>query len=149
MSEAEQFRKRMSGKLPDVGVLRLNRDHKKFLEHLIKFHELVERLSRKSPTENEWIDVKSEINFLGGYASAHFKDEEELMLMHGFPGTVEHTKEHNDFLKRFGEYQNRLISDHDIIYVVDLKFFLLEWFYHHVNLVDVKYGVFFKSIGIK
>ncbi|MBF0148165.1 MAG: hemerythrin family protein [Magnetococcales bacterium] len=140
-------RSRILDRLEDVCVEELNRHHKEFQKFLLELNDLVDILSRKHPTAEEWAKVGSTMDFLGKYAKEHFFAEEVLMKKYSFPKLDAHKKEHGDFLNKHEEFCRKLIDNHDILYVVNVKFFLLEWFMHHVNHVDLEYGEYFKKCG--
>lgn len=87
------------------------------------------------------------MDFLGGYAREHFESEEVLMKKYFYPKLDSHKKEHDDFLEKFKNLCHDLVDGGDILCVADMKYFLLEWFLHHVNHVDVGYGVHFRKCG--
>lgn len=147
-TESQPFRLKMAGNLKDVGVFAFNEDHRKFLDYLLNFHELVERLSKGRPTKKDWQDIVGMLHLLANYAQKHFMSEETWMREHNYPELAVHRQEHDDFLKTFAKHQSALIEDREIFRVVDLKFFMLDWFYNHINRVDVRYKPFFEGLSL-
>ncbi|MEO5333729.1 MAG: hemerythrin family protein [Magnetococcus sp. YQC-5] len=148
-NKVKAFISQMQGKLKDVGVSAFNKDHKKFLGLLVEFHELVERLTKQRPSKEDWIRIENFLIHLAEYASKHFAAEESLMCKYKYHESVDHKKEHDEFLKKYKFYSSTLLERRDILYVVDLKYFMLDWFFHHVGHVDVKYKPFFAQLGIQ
>ncbi|MBF0416316.1 MAG: hemerythrin family protein [Magnetococcales bacterium] len=134
--------------LEDVYVPVLNKQHQELHRCLLDFNDLVDYLSKKRPTPEEWKKIKETMDFLGNYAKEHFASEELLMKKHSFPKLAEHKKEHDDFVKKYGELYHYLFDHGDILCVVDAKFFLLHWFSHHVNHIDVEYRDHFRKCGL-
>ncbi|MBF0178657.1 MAG: hemerythrin family protein [Magnetococcales bacterium] len=140
-----QFRERLHNQLPDVGVTDFNKDHQQFLDHLIKFHELVEKDSKKIPLAKDWKLIEETVNFLNRYAKNHFDAEEKLMVKYSFVKLDSHAQEHRECIVRIDDLKNNLIIKKEILYIVDLKFYMLEWLFHHIKNVDMEYKPFFKE----
>ncbi|MEO5378565.1 MAG: hemerythrin domain-containing protein [Magnetococcus sp. DMHC-6] len=149
INKKQEFRQHMKEKIQDVGVSVFNKDHNNFLDILLEFHEFVERLSKHRPSQQDWSKVEKMLVALSGYALEHFKNEEELMLRFKYPELIVHKKEHDDFLRKFTSYKCNLLEKRDILCVVDLKYFMIDWFFHHVGRVDVQYRPFFVKCGVK
>ncbi|MBF0284083.1 MAG: hemerythrin family protein [Magnetococcales bacterium] len=146
-SPNEAFRARLSRELRDVGVSAFNQDHRSMLGAILNFHELVENLSRRRPSNTDWRQVDDAMEHLSTYASTHFKAEESLMSLHGFPGLEEHRREHEAFVQRLAVFRQE-VRTRNILVTVDVKFFLLEWLFTHINQMDYKYADFFRRKGV-
>lgn len=146
--DPETFRKKLQKNLHDVGVRRFNDDHRRLLANILDFHEIVEELLGRKDKDSDWKKVKGVLAFLESYTVEHFKDEEKLMERNFFPGFKEHKHEHEKLLEKFSRYKRALLQERDILTSVDLKFFLLDWFFNHTGQVDLQYKDFFQEKNI-
>ncbi|MBF0136116.1 MAG: hemerythrin domain-containing protein [Magnetococcus sp. DMHC-1] len=143
-----QFRSKLKNQLQDVGVAQFNRDHQKLMDHILEFHELIDGLNRRRPTSRDWESINRLLGFMGEYGQSHFQGEETLMLRHKYPEYEAHRREHNDLLTKFSLIRNKLIREKNILFAVDLKFFLLEWLLNHSSRTDMQYRDFFRGKGV-
>lgn len=141
---ASKTRERLRHALQDVGVPRFNQEHQLMLGYLLSFHELVERLSHGKPTPADWREVESLLDQIGRYVQVHFQEEEAWMQQVGYPELPVHKKEHDHFLSQFTGFCQRL-AERDIYTTVNMKFFLLDWFFHHINRTDVRYKDYYRE----
>ncbi|MGN7612083.1 bacteriohemerythrin [Magnetococcales bacterium HHB-1] len=142
--EAAEYRKTLTNKLKDVGVMRFNQAHQKILDQIIQLHGIVDQLNRRKPTEEDWKKIDQTLNFLLRYASDHFNDEEREMERLNYPEYPQHKQQHDIFIGKIKEIKTQLDS-RKILFIVDMKFFLLEWLFSHINRFDMRYKSFFKE----
>jgi hemerythrin-like metal-binding protein len=81
------------------------------------------------------------------YALYHFSTEEELMSRHGFPGLVEHKKEHDEFRKKITHFVDVFV-DSDQNVALEMAEYLFTWIKLHVYLVDKQYSKFLNERGV-
>jgi hemerythrin-like metal-binding protein len=81
------------------------------------------------------------------YAREHFKAEEKLMEVYGFPGLEEQKKQHRAFRKKTADF-SAAISLGDEQIQDDLLKFLADWFTHHILESDMAYRSFFKEKSV-
>ena len=122
-----------------VGIDRFDAQH-------VNFFNILARLIRDTEKGEE--AVRQSIDGLLHYVSAHFHDEETLMLTMGYPGYEEHMKEHSKLLEK----TQKLYSDMDMgqpASVEHIRGILVRWIREHILTVDQKYVPFFKEKGAK
>ncbi|MBF0187458.1 MAG: hemerythrin family protein [Magnetococcales bacterium] len=143
-----EYRQSLQKKLNDVGVTKFNRAHQKILDEIIRFHDLVEQLTTRKPTDKDWKDIRSIIGFLLNYTESHFRDEEQEMRRLNYPEMSEHVAQHREFISKIKEL-NAKLEEGQAMYVVDMKFYLLDWLFSHINRFDMRYKKFFNENGIR
>jgi len=84
---------------------------------------------------------------LATFTIKHFKDEEELMRTHAFPGLNDQLRAHTALLDSVTEViQN--IENGVHINLIEVIIFLTGWLKGHILEEDLKYGEYFKDQGI-
>lgn len=86
------------------------------------------------------------INQLISYTKDHFQHEENLFKKHGYADTINHLKEHENFVKKVGDFKVGYESG-KIMLTMEVMNFLKDWLRHHILEVDKKYMPFLKSKG--
>jgi methyl-accepting chemotaxis protein/hemerythrin len=84
------------------------------------------------------------IERLHEYADTHFKAEEALFEEHDFPGKVDHAQEHHEFIVRLDELKSQYSSKSDVL-TINIRNFLLSWFFHHIRINDMEYKLFLEQ----
>jgi hemerythrin-like metal-binding protein len=82
------------------------------------------------------------------YAQAHFKAEERLMEIYGFPGMEGQKIQHRDFRKKTVTFSTATTLGVDQIPDTLLEY-LVDWWVHHILKDDMAYRSFFKDKGVK
>ena len=82
------------------------------------------------------------------YATTHFKTEEDFFEKYNYPEFKAHKKEHDDFVEKVLELEERLESG-KLILTTELTDFLKEWLIDHIKGSDQKYAEFLISKGAK
>lgn len=81
---------------------------------------------------------------LAQQSSAHFSNEEALMLRLDYPGYDRHKQIHDSLVKKV----KNLLADMqecEVFKISDLVMFLAEWLSHHIKGEDQKMAMFFKQ----
>ena len=117
----------------------IDNQHKKLFN---KINFLLEEVSKKDKKER----IGETIEFLGNYIEEHLKYEEQYMKKHSYPELKEHTKIHNQFIKKYEEFKEKFkknpISD---TLFFEIETFLGEWWLKHIKVDDKKYAVFIEE----
>lgn len=82
------------------------------------------------------------------YATTHFATEERYFDIFKYPGALSHKKEHADFVKRVGEFQEGF-NKGSLALTIEVMHFLKDWLTQHILGTDKKYGPFFNEKGLK
>jgi hemerythrin-like metal-binding protein len=89
------------------------------------------------------------LRFLLQYTSDHFRMEEELMRIHGYPKYSLHKQIHDDFVKevqsRVEDFESGEVDSALVISVVNR---VGEWIRGHIRVLDVELGRYLKNRGI-
>jgi len=81
------------------------------------------------------------------FAQTHFKAEEKLMAVYGYPGLKEQRKQHRAFRKKIADF-TAAVSLGDKQIQDDLLKFLADWFNYHILESDMAYRPFFKEKSV-
>lgn len=133
--------------LKEVGIAEINKQHLRLASYAVEFSQIVEELSSREPTNQDWRRIDALLSKVMRYVATHFAEEEALMREHGYPAYEGHKKLHDDFtaemIKMQGEINNR-----NIRFKKKMSSLLWDWLYHHINEVDYQYREFFQQKGL-
>ena len=125
-----------------VGVKELDRQH----QQLVK---LLNRLIFASGTIGTHSETVSAIlTEMTRYAQVHFKAEEKLMEVYGFPGLNEHKIQHRGFRKKTVDFCAATTIGVDQV-PETLLLYLGDWLVHHILEDDMAYRSFFMDKGVE
>jgi hemerythrin-like metal-binding protein len=125
-----------------VGVRELDQQH----QQLIKLLNIL--ISTQGTTSTHSETVSDTLMAMTRYAQAHFKAEERLMKVYGFPGLEEQKLQHRDFRKKTVAFSTATYLGIDHI-PEDLLKYLADWWVHHILEDDMAYRLFFKDKGVE
>jgi len=134
--------------MSDVGISVLNSQHLRLASYAMEFNQLVEELTTREINQKDWKRVDALFSRIMLFVAVHFRDEEEMMQEHGFPGLKHHQKLHNKFIDEMATVQSQ-INNRKIAFTGKLSTLLWDFLYGHINNEDAQYGDFFreKEIG--
>lgn len=124
-----------------VSVAEIDNQHKKLVAMI---NELNDAMAKGKGKEA----IGKIINELITYATTHFATEEKYFDMFKYPGALVHKKEHADFVKKVGEFQDGF-SKGSLSLTIEVMRFLKDWLTKHILGSDKKYGPFFNEKGLK
>jgi hemerythrin-like metal-binding protein len=81
------------------------------------------------------------------YTQEHFSAEEGLMLIHHYPGYMEHKAEHDAFIAKVLDFQKEYQKG-SLALTLEVMNFLLEWVKSHIKVVDQRYGPYLSEKGV-
>ena len=119
-----------------VNVETMDKQHKFFLD-------LLNNLDDQIRLKNDDEIVKTAVGKLFNYAAFHFRDEENILYMCGFPGIKEQRQEHGFFMKQVKEMEES-IQNGSRVQLGSVVSFLKDWFVNHIMSEDKKYAAFLK-----
>lgn len=125
-----------------VDIPSIDEQHKKLIEVTNRYYgSLAEQ--QKDPAF-----MLSILKELSDYAKKHFAYEENLLRTHHCPGLEKHLEEHQTFLAKIHEIEERL-SEERMVLPLELSNFLMNWISTHVQSTDMKYSSLLLSKGVK
>ena len=133
--------------LADVGVNACNKQHLRLASYAVEFHEMVEALAEKEPDQSDWRRIDSLFSRISRFVAVHFREEEELMVQHGYPDYTRHKSLHDKFVKELANVQSQ-INNRNISFKGKFGSMLWDWLYHHINEIDCQYGEFLREKGV-
>ena len=111
-----------------VGFGPIDEDHRRLVSLVGKLNEAIIQGHDKS----QGIAL---LDGLISYTQWHFRHEERLMQVSGYPGTAQHRKEHQHLVGQVLKIQRELKQD-DANVSSDLMLFLLDWLNVHIHQSD-------------
>ncbi len=115
-----------------VGVKKMDDQHRKIIRI---FNTLVDNAQANAGSEK----VSEVLAEMVGYASEHFKSEEQLLSDHAHPDLQQQKTEHREFRQQAGEFC-LLASQGDEKVTHDLLNYLHDWWTNHILIEDKKYA---------
>ncbi len=109
-----------------VGVDAIDRDHQKlvFLTNQISY-----------PTVDSYT-LNAVIEEMIDYTIYHFKREEAIMDVCGYPDLAEHRAAHDQLTKQVKDLSKKWNENHDTEVIDKLRLFLRDWLINHIAKVD-------------
>lgn len=125
----------------ETGVSEMDEQHKK----LITTINVMYRIVRDSDTDESMDGVLAQIN---EYASVHLKDEEALLVEHGYPDLDAHVALHNEYKEKIESLSAEVQEKHGAANK-NIYLFLRDWWVNHIVKEDKEYGSFLNEKGVK
>ena len=122
-----------------VHIRQMDRQHRQILAVLSRIYSL---------RENDRRGLERVFSGLENYIRRHFRDEEQLMRCHGYPGYPEQKREHEQFIDQICNYRKELIKGRTPV-MINLFNNLWDWLAHHILLLDRRYMPFLRSQGCR
>ncbi len=119
----------------------IDNQHKKLFDLLNEFYE---NISKKS--NNDLIGAV--LREMKEYTANHFAYEERLFDEYAYPDAVQHKKEHDSFVAKVVDLENRFMGG-TVILTFEVTDFLKKWVRDHIMGTDMKYRDFLISNGVK
>ncbi len=124
----------------DVGVSIFNEDHRRLVGFINDLHGGI--VSGIGISQMTYI-----LDGLIDYTKGHFTREEDLMKEFAYPAIEVHRREHQELIRRVGEFKTRL-SEGKASFSLELMLFLKDWLVNHIKGTDMKYRDFFIGKGV-
>ena len=124
----------------DVNIAQIDQQHKKLVDLINALNEAMAKGRAK--------DVLNKIlNELVAYCASHFKLEEQIMQVNGYPEYDEHKDKHDKMTAKVLSLKKEVAAGKKLI-SLDVMKFLEQWLDKHILGTDQKYAPFLKSKGI-
>ncbi|NLE02137.1 MAG: hemerythrin family protein [Fibrobacter sp.] len=88
------------------------------------------------------------IEKLIGYAGTHFAHEEDLFDKYSFPASINHKREHNDFVRKVTAFKKDFDSG-KLMLSIEILEFLTAWLKNHIQKEDKGYSELFIKNNVK
>lgn len=118
-----------------VNVKRIDEQHQVLFTII---NQLTEMLSTHDYDFNNMYDIVSKLD---DYIVEHFRFEEQLMLVEGYPLMEEHVREHNQFRYDLGKF-NIFDVKQPKEFMEEALQYLMKWLSEHIMKTDIKLGEF-------
>ena len=123
-----------------VKIRKIDRQHRKVLD-------IINKLYATQANQLQRSDMQHLFDELREFIQTHFRDEEELMLKHNYPGYAEQKREHDAFIDLVCEYQKNLLKNRQEV-TINLFNSLWDWFAKHIVRLDQQYVPYLRSKGV-
>ena len=133
--------------MTDVGISTLNSQHLRLASYAMEFNQLVEELTTREINQKDWKHVDALFSRIMLFVATHFRDEEEMMQKHGFPGLKHHQVLHKKFVDEMAGVQSQ-INNRKVAFSGKLSTLLWDFLYGQINNEDAQYGDFYREKGI-
>lgn len=124
-----------------VKVTSIDNQHKKLIAMINDFYDGIVKGSSKESLVKLVAAMKN-------YTVEHFSHEEIVMQKVGYPDFQAHKKQHEMFVAKVAEVEEKTKSG-KLVVSVELTNFLKDWLKNHINVIDKKYSDYFIKNGIK
>lgn len=112
-----------------------------------KLFELLDELLSAMKEGKGSVALSSVLDGLTTYTIYHFKSEENLISMHGYPELEAHKLEHKNLIDNVSEFKKKFDSG-QIGMSLNVMNFLNSWITDHILQNDKEYGKYLNSKGI-
>jgi len=85
-------------------------------------------------------ELERVFRFLDSYFVVHFDAEEQAMSTYGFPGAVEHLREHTGFIEKVDSLRHESALGPTAVLVVKVQKLVVDWLINHIGGEDKKLG---------
>jgi hemerythrin-like metal-binding protein len=124
-----------------VDIESIDNQHKKLIDLINQFYENIRLSSNKELIADLIAGMKS-------YTIFHFNAEEKLLKQYNYPDFEIHKKEHENFLNKVNDLENRFRAG-KLIISFEITDFLKKWIRNHIMETDSQYSGFLKNKGVK
>jgi hemerythrin len=124
-----------------VKIDSIDDQHKKLIELISDFYKQV------NSSSNDKI-ISQLIKGMKDYTILHFQTEEKYMEMLHYPDYYHHKKEHDAFVSKVLDLEERFNAGH-VILSFEITDFLKKWIQNHIKGMDMLYSDFLIRNGIK
>jgi hemerythrin len=122
-----------------IGIEEIDNQHKELLQ---RFNDLLAACESGKGRE----ELVSLIGFLDEYVRNHFRDEEAIQRVRGYPAYESHKAEHDFFIVQLKALKEEIgkegVATHHVLEANNL---LLNWLLKHISKIDTELGKFLRS----
>lgn len=123
-----------------LGINEIDSQHRELVRIINTLHDAMSKGSAKNVLGDI---IKKLIN----YTTSHFKTEEKYFDQFHYPKTLQHKKEHQEFVAKMVNFQNDFDSG-KLTLSLEVMTFLKNWLTEHIKGKDAEYVPFLKEKGL-
>jgi len=123
-----------------VKIDSIDEQHKKLVQLINEFYRNIATQSSKESIAELIIALKE-------YTVFHFSTEEKYMKLFRFPGYQNHKSEHDAFVEKVVNFEERFKSG-KLILTLEITNFIKEWVSKHICTTDKLYSDFLIQNGV-
>ena len=116
----------------ELGIQVVDADHKVLVKLLNQVDQCIE-------TNEESFILNSILNALVDYTYYHFRREEKLQELCGYPGLSQHKESHSKLEDEVNEVRHRFENENDAVSAQEIRDFLKRWLVDHILVEDFSY----------
>jgi len=124
-----------------VKINSIDDQHKVLIKMINEFYD---NIINKSTTES----INKLIVEMKNYTVVHFANEEKIMQKTLYPNYSMHKIEHDKFVSKIIEIEDKLKSG-KLVISIEITTFLKDWLKNHIQVTDKRYSDYFIKNGIK
>lgn len=124
-----------------VKVSSVDDQHKKLFDLINGFYEGIAQGANKDTMLKLILGLKS-------YTVTHFTHEERLLRQAGYADFDNHKRQHDDFVKKVNEFQEKFTSG-KLILSLEVTGFIKTWITEHIMKTDKMYVNALNNAGIR
>lgn len=124
-----------------VNIDSIDDQHKVLVDMINNFYSHIVEKSNKELIADLITQMKD-------YTVFHFEYEEELFDKYGYPESVEHKEEHQAFIDKVNDLENRIRTG-QLVLSLEVTNFLKNWLTNHIQGTDKEYSEFLIEQGVK
>lgn len=124
-----------------VGIASIDKQHQSLFDALNEFYN---GLNQQKSSQDALRDLLVKLK---DYTVYHFRTEEQLMQRYQFPGFELHKKEHDSFVAKINEIEERMQAG-KLVISIEMTNMLKEWIENHIAKIDKQYSNFLLSHGV-
>jgi hemerythrin-like metal-binding protein len=124
-----------------VNIKSIDDQHKKLIDLINQFYENIRIASNKEL-------IADLISGMKNYTIYHFKAEEKLLKQYNYPDFEIHKQEHENFLNKVNDLEERF-REGKLIISFEITDFLKKWIRNHIQETDSKYSKLLINRGVK
>lgn len=114
-----------------INIAFIDKQHQYLINLINRVHNAIEK-SDASEVVEALLDMKQ-------YGQVHFKEEEELMRRHEYPGLENHIELHQGFIRKTEQFLDE-IERTPLAVSTEMSHYLMNWLITHIQTVDADYG---------
>ncbi len=130
-----------------LGIGEIDKQHQNFVRMLAEVNKRYGEEGGGARKPKNKMEVYLDVLKLREYALYHFHTEEKYMIKYKYPHYFDHKKEHDQFLRKVLDMEDKLMNTEEAI-TDEMIGFIGNWFDHHLRKIDAQFGKFLKYSGI-